>query len=86
MLQHRAKPRRSDPRPLIHILVADLACIVEAVLPDVFLDVRGEADCPTLGAAVWGLVCVDALVGPEAALVGQCHHAQLTDLKDRSRN
>lgn len=62
------------------VLVSYFACVVEAVLLDVLLDVHRATDCPALGAAVRGFVGVEALVGPVTALVGEQHWAQLAHL------
>ena len=51
------------------LLVPCLACKVKAVFPHVLLYVCRAAGGPALGAAVGGLVRVDALVSPEAALI-----------------
>ena len=49
---------------------------MKAVLGDMGLEVHRTTDGSTLGADVWGLVLVDALVRCKTAVVGQQH---LTD-------
>lgn len=53
-----------------HLLVPSLACIVQTVFLDMLLYVCRTTQGTTLGTAVWGLVCMNALVSSEAALVG----------------
>lgn len=66
--------------PGAYSLVPSFARIVQAVLLDVLLHVGGATRCTALRTAVRGLVRVDALVGSEAALVGQQHGAHVTHL------
>lgn len=58
---------------LNNLLVPSLAGIMQTVLLDVLLYVRRTTQGATLRTAVRGLVCVDAIVSFEAALVGQQH-------------
>lgn len=53
---------------------------MQTVLLDVLLQVGGATRRAALRAAVRRLVRVDALVGSEAALVGQQHGAQVAHL------
>lgn len=75
---------RSRPRDLdlarLHSLVPGLAGVVEAVFLHVLLDVGGAAQGSALRAAVRRLVGVKALVGSEAALVGEQHGARVAHL------
>jgi len=67
------------------LLVPRLACIMKAVFLDVLLYVCRATGRSTLGAAVGGLVRVDALVSPEATLVRQQHRAHLAYLPQKER-
>lgn len=51
------------------LLVPSFSCIVQTVFLDVLLDVCGATQGAALGTTVRRLVCVDALVSSEAALV-----------------
>lgn len=72
------------PRPSssssAHSLVPGFARIVQTVLLDVLLQVGGATRRTALRTAERRLVRVDALVGSEAALVGQQHGAHITHL------
>lgn len=63
---------------------------MQTVFLDVLLQVGRATRRAALGTAVRGLVRVDALVGSEAALVGQQHGAHVTHLirvaEDRKHN
>lgn len=53
----------------IDLLIASLACIVKTVLLHMLLYVHGATQRTTLRAAIRGLVGMNTLVSPEAALV-----------------
>lgn len=53
-----------------YLLVPSLASVVQTVFHDMLLYVCRATQGATLGTAVRGLVCVNALVSSEAALVG----------------
>lgn len=66
--QHKRDwPRGHSSR---YLRVPNFTGIVETILFHMLLDVRWATESPTFRTAIRGFVCVNALMGPVAALVG----------------
>lgn len=69
-----------------YLRVPNFTGIMETIFFHMLLDVRRATKCPTFRTAIRGFVCVNALMGLVAALVGKQHWANLAHLHLKKAN